>query len=120
MNTKILICCHKESKLPKDEKYFPIHVGKALSNMDLGIEGDDTGDNISLKNGSYCELTGMYWAWKNLKGVDVIGLCHYRRFFDFHHQCEAFFPITSFPVNDYDNRPSPCCLSPAGTRRTRS
>lgn len=102
MNTKILVCCHKESQLPDDDKYLPIHVGKALSNQDLGITGDDSGDNISQKNSSYCELTGMYWAWKNLKDVDVIGMCHYRRFFDFHHQCESLFPITSFLTKDYN------------------
>lgn len=67
---------------------MPIHVGKVLHpDVDLGIQRDDTGDNISLKNSSYCELTGMYWAWKNLRGVDVIGLCHYRRYFDFYGQC---------------------------------
>ena len=103
MNVKVLVCCHKESKLPSDERYLPIHVGKALSKQELGIVGDETGDNISKKNSSYCELTGMYWAWKNLKGVDIIGLCHYSRFFDFHHQCQSIFPITSFPTSDYDN-----------------
>ncbi len=36
--------------------------------------GDNTGDNISLRNPNYCELTGLYWAWKNLK-CDYIGLC---------------------------------------------
>lgn len=38
------------------------------------------GDNISAKNQYYCELTGIYWAWKNLN-TDYIGLCHYRRYF---------------------------------------
>ena len=51
-------------------------------------------DSISNKNDSYCELTGMYWALKNLKNVDVIGLCHYRRYFDFHKQCKWPYPIT--------------------------
>ena len=46
----------------------------------MGYVGDDTGDNISYKNPFYCELTGMYWLWKNYK-CDIIGICHYRRFF---------------------------------------
>lgn len=83
---KILVCCHKQDIMATQEPFMPIQVGKALSDVDLGIQGDDTGDNISEKNRSYCELTGLYWAWKNLKDVDVIGMCHYRRYFDFHGQ----------------------------------
>lgn len=85
-NVRIIVCCHKQDLWAKEPPYMPLHVGKALADTDLGIPGDDTGDNISHKNASYCELTGMYWAWKNLKDVDVIGLCHYRRYFDLHHQ----------------------------------
>ncbi|WP_347460104.1 DUF4422 domain-containing protein [Clostridium sp. BL8] len=58
---------------------MPLHVGKE-GKQDLGYIGDNTGDNISLKNTNYCELTGLYWAYKNLK-CDYIGLCHYRRYF---------------------------------------
>ena len=101
MNTKILVCCHKECDIPNNELYLPIHVGSSLSDKHLNFVRDNTGDNISDKNGSYCELTGMYWAWKNLKDVDVIGLCHYRRFFDYHHQCQRYIPLTEFSVNDY-------------------
>ena len=44
----------------------------------------------------------MYWAWKNLKNVDVIGLCHYRRYFDFYGQGRKGFPSTSFSSKDFD------------------
>lgn len=87
MRTKILVCCHKKDIVINQDPYMPIHVGKALNpNLSLGITEDNSGDNISCKNQSYCELTGLYWAWKNLKEIDVVGLCHYRRYFDFHNQ----------------------------------
>ncbi|WP_286332430.1 DUF4422 domain-containing protein [Duncaniella freteri] len=81
---KILVACHKaDPNIRQDDIYMPIQVGKALHpELDLGFQCDNTGDNISEKNGSYCELTALYWAWKNLKDVDYIGLCHYRRYFD--------------------------------------
>ena len=82
MNIKILVAHHKKSLLIKDDIYLPIHVGKEHSNIDLGIDGDNTGDNISTKNSIYCEMTAIYWGWKNLKS-DYIGLCHYRRYFTF-------------------------------------
>ena len=65
--------------MPQNNIYFHIHVGRE-GKADLGYIGDNTGDNISAKNANYCELTGLYWAWKNLK-CDYIGLCHYRRYF---------------------------------------
>lgn len=41
---------------------------------------DDVGDNISEKNSNYCELTGLYWLWKNCRDARK-GIAHYRRFF---------------------------------------
>lgn len=80
---KILECHHKKVEIiPHDDIYLPIHVGRAVSDEKLDMIGDDTGDNISEKNPYYSELTGLYWAWKNLKDVDYVGLCHYRRHFD--------------------------------------
>ena len=81
-NIKILVAAHKaDPNIKSDKVYMPIHVGKALHpDLNLGFQGDDTGDNISEKNTSYCELTALYWAWKNLKDVDIIGLAHYRRY----------------------------------------
>ena len=79
MNIKILVATHKKYDMPTERIYLPIHVGKA-GKESLGYQGDDIGDNISWKNTSYCELTGVYWGWKNLQ-CDYIGLCHYRRYF---------------------------------------
>ena len=79
---KILIAAHKNSQFPNNEIYLPIQVGCKISNEKLDIQGDDEGENISQKNPNYCELTALYWAWKNLN-ADYIGLCHYRRYFNF-------------------------------------
>jgi hypothetical protein len=79
MNIKIIVAAHKSYWMPSDPMYLPLHVG-AEGKQSLGYSGDNTGDNISLKNPNYCELTGLYWAWKNLQ-ADYIGLVHYRRHF---------------------------------------
>ena len=101
--TKILVCCHKPDQFVNDEVYMPIHVGKANSKYDLGIQGDDTGDNISKENPHFCELTGLYWAWKNMKPVDYIGLCHYRRYFNFHSHGSYFSDYTIVKTKDFKN-----------------
>ena len=82
MKTQILVATHKKFPMPTKEGYLPILVG-AQKNFTQGIEykRDDEGINISSKNPYYNELTAIYWAWKNLKDVDAIGLVHYRRLF---------------------------------------
>lgn len=79
-DVKIIVASHKKYQMPPDSMYLPLHVGAAGKTLDLGYLKDDTGDNISELNSSFCELTGLYWAWKNLK-ADYIGLVHYRRHF---------------------------------------
>ncbi len=76
---KIIVATHKKYWMPSDPMYLPLHVGRE-GKEELGYIGDNTGDNISLKNNNYCELTGVYWAWKNLR-ADYIGVSHYRRHF---------------------------------------
>ncbi|MBO4601340.1 MAG: DUF4422 domain-containing protein [Bacilli bacterium] len=78
-NIKVIIATHKKYQMPSDSIYLPVQVGAEGKN-DLGYQKDNENDNISLKNPNFCELTGLYWAWKNLK-VDYIGLAHYRRHF---------------------------------------
>ncbi len=77
----IYIAFHKESPVLTDDKiYTPLHVGKALSDKELSILTDDTGEHISEKNRTFSELTGLYWIWKNTNS-EFVGLSHYRRFF---------------------------------------
>ena len=79
-NIKILVATHKKYKMPADTSvYLPIHVG-CEGKEDLGFQGDNSGENISTLNPYYCELTGLYWAWRNLD-CDYLGLVHYRRYF---------------------------------------
>ena len=79
MDIRLYVMTHKKIAEIPDPLYIPMQVGKA-GKEDFGYVGDDTGDNISAKNNRYCELTGMYWLWKNVK-CDIIGVCHYRRYF---------------------------------------
>lgn len=77
---EIFVITHKKvDMIPKDGIYRFIQVG-AEGKEHFEQITDDSGDNISNKNPNYCELTGMYWLWKHEK-TDIIGLCHYRRFF---------------------------------------
>ncbi len=79
MSIKIFTITHKPFTPPKDSMYVPLHVGRAGAE-DFGFWGDDTGDSISGLNPYFCELTGLYWIWKNYSQADVIGVCHYRRY----------------------------------------
>lgn len=75
----IAVATHKPYRMPDDPMYLPLHVGAALHpDMLTDMTGDDTGDNISERNGYYSELTGLYWLWKNCD-ADYKGLVHYRR-----------------------------------------
>ena len=80
MNTNIFVMTHTNFNCPSADFLVPLHVGRE-GKKDLGYLGDNTGENISTKNYLYGELTGYYWLWKNLKDIDIVGICHYRRFF---------------------------------------
>ena len=80
VDVRVIIAAHKKYRMPKDEMYLPVHVGAAGKESIEGYQRDDVGENISDLNPYFCELTGLYWAWKNLES-DYIGLAHYRRHF---------------------------------------
>ena len=81
---EIYVMHHKKNGVKYPDGYLPMLVGaqKHEAGFKKGFVGDDTGDNISCLNDSYCEMTGLYWMWKN-STADIIGLVHYRRFFMF-------------------------------------
>lgn len=79
---KIYVAYHRPWPIVDHKIYEPIHAGQALSTTNLSIISDSTGDNISRKNPNYCELTVLYWIWKNDSRSDIIGMAHYRRFFN--------------------------------------
>lgn len=81
MKVKIVVATHKAYKMPKDKMYIPLCVGAIRRTDDcFKYQKDCEGENISNLNPSFCELTGLYWAWKNLDS-EYVGLVHYRRHF---------------------------------------
>lgn len=73
---------HKNAQTLQNKFLIPIQVGTGES-LSCECVRDNQGDEISRKNGSYCELTAQYWAWKNDKVSEYLGIMHYRRVFDF-------------------------------------
>ena len=87
-DTKLFLISHKKliSNLYKDRKI--IYVGPNSSKLKEEDDlVDNVGDNIGDLNYTYCELTGIYYIYKNIQ-ADIIGVEHYRRIFK-----SAFFQI---------------------------
>ena len=83
-NLDIFVCSHKQFKSPfANVIYKTLSLGNNTELYGDNIYRDDSGDNISDMNGFYSELTGIYWIWKNYNIKDYVGICHYRRYFDF-------------------------------------
>ena len=93
---RIYVMTHKEFIVPDDPMYVSAHVGRKpwLDAQEKAVDsgrrdgcqalltytGDDSGDNISDQNCYYSELTGLYWVWKNVRDIEYVGTCHYRRY----------------------------------------
>lgn len=101
----IAVACHKPSRLPHNPYLVPVQVNSARAKTRMDMEHDDEGDNISLKNPEYCELTAQYWEWKNVD-ADYYGLCHYRRFLCFTPPTDAVYnerlQIEAEAIDDYN------------------
>lgn len=102
-STTILIATQKHIDFEDKLNYFykPIYVGAALTDqININYTKDNIGENISDKNKSFCELTAIYWAWKNIDS-DYVGLCHYRRYFLFNYK--SIFKFDRIPILNADS-----------------
>lgn len=94
-------CNHRDKQLHTDlSKYdweIPIQVGAALTQTRISRVCDDCGENISGKNQEYCELTALYWIWKN-DTSEYAGLCHYRRHFRMNREIMERIPRSGIDV----------------------
>ena len=79
-DVRILVAAHKPYWMPPDPVYLPVCVGAYKNGPIEGFASDADGDGISRKNPRYCELTALWWGWRNLS-CDALGLTHYRRQF---------------------------------------
>ena len=83
MDTQIYIVGHKPIDYGywNNQLYTPIQVGFADKFTELR---DNTGDNIAEWNDLFAELTAHYWIAHNVDDYKNIGVCQYRRRFEFH------------------------------------
>lgn len=103
MKSKIIVCYHKKFDIFENNVLIPIQVGRQQAGAILeNIKGDNEGDNISSLNSSYCELTGLYWLWKNIE-ADNYGLFHYRRFMDLKNKYNGQIYPSKINLNDWDS-----------------
>ena len=93
----------QKAELIDNPLFVPIRCGAVFDKRsDVNMLGDNTGDNISERRLSFCELTVLYWAWKNSK-ADYIGLAHYRRFLSFTDERIATIPGHGLKLGYLDN-----------------
>ncbi|MDO4998448.1 MAG: DUF4422 domain-containing protein [Neisseria sp.] len=78
----IALATHKKVDFPTelDNCYYPMQVGVGDDIADYLRENTPNSDNIAHKNPNFCELTVLYYMWKNVQ-ADIVGLVHYRRYF---------------------------------------
>ena len=90
----IYIATHKKFNVPNLNGYCALQVG-AEGKEKYGYLRDNIGNHISGKNANYCELTGLYWIWKNTDD-SYKGLVHYRRYFGRNNLSNIISDICSY------------------------
>lgn len=89
-NIDIFITAFKDyTEYVTDKRYKVVCVNDYNYNGELEWYKDNVGDNISDMNWFYNELTTFYWVWKNYKMKDYVGMCSYRRYFNFFNDIDS-------------------------------
>lgn len=107
MNPIVLVVTHKPEVMLSTSIATPINVNHKIDVPPHWLS-DNEGDNIAEKNANYCELTAMYWAWKNLpKEYTHVGLFHYRRILKTQPSIKDYwvakYSLGNENLNDYFN-----------------
>jgi len=112
--TKIFIVTHEKNPILVNDILEPFQVG---NNKDInpGIKRDNTLDNIASKNSNFCELTAAYWIWKNYNEADYVGICHYRRYFNFFNPIYNLKPSAQKKISTSMFKQTKTCTSSSET-----
>jgi hypothetical protein len=101
--TNIFVISHKPLPAKLETPFIPLYVGAEATAANENELRDNRGDNISELNPYFCELTGLYWVWKNwaptAKSDELVGFCHYRRFFSPNRKIEKFDEISNGEID---------------------
>lgn len=114
MDTKMFVLSSENCRIPKGESYQLLLTG-AAKRTESKLLGDDTKDHISEKNPCFCELTGMYWIWKN-SSCGIVGLCYPDRYFSKEGKVLSKEYIENI-LENYDIVIAPTSHLPSGTVR---
>lgn len=75
----IYVFTHKKTTIVENGLYKIVGLGGFESNNTDYCDKNGSNTIFSL-NSSYCELTGIYYIWRNLHLPEIIGSAHYRRY----------------------------------------
>lgn len=89
----VYACCHNPADIEDFGGVKILRVGRAADGAPAGEPGDILSDGSRLLNSRWSEMSGLYRIWMEGPRSEVVGFCHYRRFFNFSNPAPAA-PVT--------------------------